>query len=294
MDVLVTGSGGFIGQPLVRRLRELGYSVAEIRNRSDCDMSDLRAIEDRIAEVRPETTIHLAASADSGAMGTMIQSNTVMSVLNLVKAMRSKSSNVIHVGSYKQYGEVPLPFRESDQVNPVTHYGHSKHIAEELLRYSERLGVIRLTSLRLGPVFGPGQSSRSLVARLIDSCSGKNDGLQVGVKPWDPLYIDDAMDAIAAVLGSDRCVGGTFNVSGGVETNPLNFAELVGAEFGLPTELIRFKLAVSEGLGWSCLGDITRMTATTGWRPKWSHAEGVRQTVEAFKCSTMESGGLGY
>jgi len=288
MDILVTGSGGFVGRPLVRRLRELGHSVAEVRNRNDCDMADLGAIEGRIAATRPEAIIHLAASPDSGATGNAIDANTVMSVQNLIKAVRPGACYVIHVGSYKQYGEVPLPFCETGRVNPVTRYGHSKNLAEHLLRRAERLGTIRLTSLRLGPVYGPGQSSRSLVARLIDSCAGESNGLQLGIKPWDPLYIDDAVEAVAAVLQTERCVGGTFNVSSGVETNPARVAELVGAEFGLPAALIRSRLPVSESLGWSCLGDITRMTATTGWRPKCPHAEGVRRTVDAFKDSTLQ------
>src|SRR5262249_40908130 len=64
--VLVTGSGGFIGQHLVQTLRAGGQPCFELMNHQDCDLTDREALTKRIAALRPEVVVHLAASPDPG------------------------------------------------------------------------------------------------------------------------------------------------------------------------------------------------------------------------------------
>src|SRR5262249_23583265 len=152
---------------------------------------------------------------------------------------------------------------------------------ETVLRRAGRSGICGVTSLRLGPVFGPGQSPRSLLARIVRAFTEPAGQAVVGVKPWDPGYIDDAVDAVVTGLDSDPSVGRTFNVSGGTGISPAQMSELVGTELGLrPAEVRRRTTSVAD-LGWSCLGDISLIRVALGWRPRISHRTGVRLTIDA-------------
>ena len=72
MKALITGIGGFVGPYLAENLLSRKYSVFGIdRNESKvkgckcfaCDITDERAVEDVISEVRPDVIFHLAGQS---------------------------------------------------------------------------------------------------------------------------------------------------------------------------------------------------------------------------------------
>jgi nucleoside-diphosphate-sugar epimerase len=282
--ILVTGSGGFIGRALTAALGG-GTELYQITDRRDLDLRNADATKRRLAEIKPQVIIHLAASPDAGDDPSRDLfadvHNTIACTANLLQAIPDdQRCLMIHVGSYKQYGSAALPFREDVPAQPVTAYGRAKHTAEWLVRLaSSSCSWLRTVCLRLGPVYGPGQDEGRLIPKTIRCfLDGRMDGLVVSDVGWDPIYISDAVAGILACVrhpSLDDCV---INLSGGRRHSTGAIVELIAAELGLdatPPVVCR-----DGDQGWECVGDVTRAATLLQWRSEVAVADGVRRMIQ--------------
>jgi GDP-L-fucose synthase len=281
--VIVTGSGGFVGRRIVAALRSLGTRVVEIRSRSDCDLRDPGQVKKRLHGCRPDVIVHLAASPDEG--GTTVDgpqyTNTVLCAVNTAQLASPNSPCLfVNVGSYKQYGRIGLPFLEEATPRPERAYGFAKQVSEEVIRQREG-GDFRAVYLRLGPVVGEGQRATNLVPNVVLAIrDGRAQRLGLADVPWDPVYIDDAIEAILLAIARRLSWGQTINVSGGlgisVQQVVTAIARLMAAEHCL-AEMRRFHGAVLP-----MVGDISRARRLLGWRPHTPLLEALRRCIEHY------------
>lgn len=280
-SILVTGSAGFIGSHLVARLRNAGAAIHEVRNHADCDLRDLRAVQDRVWSISPRAVIHLAASPEedyrSRGFWTAV-SDTVASTHNVLTAISHDPSILfVHAGSYKQYGDADIPFTEEVQVRPRSPYARAKQMSEELVRLHAR-GRSTTVCLRLGPVFGPGQDPAGLIPTIVTRFLGVPSDLVVTRTPWDPLYVADAVEAICLSLIKPIARGEIVNVSGGKPCSPWEVLQLVATEFDQEPEcrVVQDDLARAT----PCWGDIGRARRLLDWQPRVSLISGLRLTIK--------------
>ena len=66
-SVVVTGGAGFLGQVVVRKLRERGCREIVVPRRATCDLTRRDAVTRLFEEARPDLLLHLAASVDNPA-----------------------------------------------------------------------------------------------------------------------------------------------------------------------------------------------------------------------------------
>jgi nucleoside-diphosphate-sugar epimerase len=163
--VLITGANGFIGQVLVRTLKEKGCSVtALLRNEregawDDALYGDIRTPLSVPDSSRCDTVFHLAGKAHAlsehaGEQAEYQAVNTegTRNVLELAKKMGAE--HFIYFSSVKAMGEVGQGQDETSSCDPRTPYGISKLAAEKLVLeggYVPHPVVIRPTM-----VYGPG------------------------------------------------------------------------------------------------------------------------------------------
>jgi nucleoside-diphosphate-sugar epimerase len=238
VKVLVTGSNGFLGATLVRRLCERGWpgSIRCLHRPA----SDLRRLEAARA-AHPEASLELVAgnlvapedcaraiegvdlvfhgaAALSGPAAELFL-NTVVATRNLLDAVAAagRPIRVILVSSFGVYGmageregavvseETPLePHPELRDL-----YSHSKLRQEQLAReYAEKRGVA-LTVLRPGVIYGPaGPAMSNRVGLRIAGLF-----LHLGRRNRLPLtYVDNCADALIAAARAEGAVGETYNV----------------------------------------------------------------------------------
>jgi len=288
--ILVTGGRGFIGTHLVRRLRELGANVTEIRDRRDCDLRNFDAVRTRYQAIQPQVIIHLAASLDNRQQAAISSTsrayNTIISVSNLLQAIpQHQPCLFVHVGSYKQYGYAPIPFREQGTVKPAGWYGLAKYTAERLVRRRQS-DTFQGIFLRLGSVFGPGQNHQQMIPHIICSIlRGECHNLSVVDVAWDPVYISDIVDGICMSICQAKARGEVINLSGGVCYSPRQVVGMIASMLNQCGELCKPPQADLVAL--PCWGDISYARQMLEWEPKVPLLVGLQRTIEYYQAQLI-------
>ncbi len=281
--VLVLGSGSFIGASLTAQLQNHAY-VFQVRGRSDLNLTNANACTQLIRDTQPDVIYHLTCSADTKLplhrSRREIQ-NSLRCTFNLARALKknARPCRVIHLGSYKQYGARPLPFRETDSPQPRSAYAIAKQISEWLLRRNPTRSF-QTIALRSGPVYGPGQARTLLIPHTIHALTADpTAALSATDVEWDPLYISDALAALTKCLDELRAVGQIINLSGGTAHSPYEIMCTLAQLMGGTREQIQ-KQAHFPG-AYRCLGDITRARELLAWSPQISLVDGLEKTIQA-------------
>lgn len=131
MKILLTGSKGQLGTDFRRvsegRHQVHGYDL-------DLDITDRRAIEERIEDVVPDIVVNAAAFTDvDGAESNEIAAYRVnaLGVGNLATGCQGAGIPLVHVSTdFVFSGEAGVPYTEFDRPDPSGVYGKSKFAGE--------------------------------------------------------------------------------------------------------------------------------------------------------------------
>ncbi|WP_018930662.1 GDP-mannose 4,6-dehydratase [Gracilibacillus lacisalsi] len=182
---LVTGSAGFIGYYLSKKLLDQGCTVIGIDNLNDYydvnlkyarleglesyenftfvkeDISDKDVIDDLFAQYRPNVVVNLAAQAGvrySLENPDVYMQSNVTGFYNILEACRHYPvDHLIYASSSSVYGaNKKVPFEETDFVDhPVSLYASTKKSNELMAHTYSHLYKIPTTGLRFFTVYGP-------------------------------------------------------------------------------------------------------------------------------------------
>lgn len=232
MRVLITGTAGFIGFHLAKRLLEAGHEVVgfdamtpyydirlkEARHAILGDFPTFRPVVGRLEDAdalnaaadaaRPEIIVHLAAQAgvryslenpkayvDSNLVGTW----NVLEVAKRweVRHLLSASSSSVYGASHK------VPFEESDKVDePLTLYAATKKAGELMAHSYAHLWKIPTTAFRFFTVYGPwGRPDMALFKFVAAILKGEPiDIYGEGRMRRDFTYVDDLVEAVIRLM----------------------------------------------------------------------------------------------
>jgi UDP-arabinose 4-epimerase len=164
--VLVTGGAGYIGSHTCKRLAENGIEPVAYDNLSRGHLDAVRwgpfvqgDIGDRdrllcaMKAFRPDCVIHFAALAyvgESMADPVRYYVNNVSGTLNLLAAMRASDiDKLVFSSSCATYGAVECsPITEETRQHPISPYGRSKLMVEQVLTDMSRACQFRSVALR--------------------------------------------------------------------------------------------------------------------------------------------------
>ena len=232
MRTLLTGTAGFIGAHVARRLLDLGHQVTGFDDLNDYydpalkrarlaqleassgfrfmqgDVADAVALAQASAESGATHVVHLAAQAGAGASITnparTIRSNLV-GFANVLEACRQHDiQHLVYASSSSVYGlDRGLPFSEhSGGDHPITPYGATKR-ANELMAHSyAHLFGLPCTGLRFFTVYGPWGRPDMVLSKWTAAIL-KGEPIRVfnhGRSTRDFTYIDDVAEAVVRVL----------------------------------------------------------------------------------------------
>ena len=232
MKILITGSAGFIGFFLAKRLLKMGYKIVGIDNLNDYYDINLKkdrlkqlisfdnftfvkddiANRDKTAELfkinQFDMVVNLAAQA--GVRYSIenpyayIDSNLVGFGNILEGCRQTKVKHLIYASSSSVYGaNVKIPFSVKDNVdNPVSLYAATKKSNELMAHSYSHLYKIPMTGLRFFTVYGPwgrpDMAYYKFTKAIIDN--KPIDIYNHGLMTRDFTYVDDIVEGVVKVM----------------------------------------------------------------------------------------------
>lgn len=174
--------------------------------------------------------------------------------------------------------KMKLPVDETQPTNPyINDYVFSKYLSEELIKYYAP--KIPSIIIRFSNIYGPTRLIRpDLVPTLIQNALSPNEVTVWSKKPVrDFLYTPDAADAIVTLLETDYT--GAVNLGTGQSVSVGRIAEIIEKLSG--KKIKDLGKPVSGPMNFVC--DISLVKKLTGWKPKHTIEEGLKETYEIMK-----------
>ena len=298
MRVLLTGATGFVGAYTLRALVRGGEEVTLLlREGSDLwrirelakpemivrgDLRDFEKAREEIAARKPEVVIHSAWAGVGNKLRndpSQIDDNLMPTIHFFRACAEIGVKHFVGIGSQAEYGPLNRRISERDATEPTTLYGATKLATCALLKQlAEQMGV-RFAWLRIFSTYGPMEDSGWLIPYLIRTLlKGERPSLTACEQKWDYLYGADAGEAIyrTAVMPGAK---GVFNLGSGQVYTLRRIVETI-------RDMIDPKLPLGIGEApyrpdqvMHLEADITRLKQATGWAPKTSIEEGLRESV---------------
>ncbi len=299
--VLVTGASGFIGSHLVSRLLNEGAIVGALSRTQGrlaalpqcdfefipCDLLDESRLNAAMSEFKPTIVLHYASCPDaqeSPSHTAMCIDHNIRATANLIEAVRKHCSLLVFGDSAKVFGNAPVPHEGSTPVEPNSAYGITKVAAWWLCQSAALLHNFSAVSIRPTLVYGPGQPANLISYVAHRALEGASEiVLQGGSQTRDPLYIDDAIDAILAAIRHGSLISGrSIAISGGEEASVVELARSVIEAADSNATVIAREAAARPTEIWRSTCNNQEAKRLLSWSPHVSRAEGLVRTVQAI------------
>ena len=321
MRLLLTGGAGFIGSHLLRHLvlsypdytivcaDTLTYAadysrIADLEEHPNytfvrLDITDGPAVEVLFDTFDITHVLHLAAEShvDNSIADPLLFARTnVLGTLNLLEAARKRWQGedhlFYHISTDEVFGSLGVSgtFSESTAYAPRSPYSASKASSDHFVRAYGETYALKYVISNCSNNYGPGQHNEKLIPTVIRSVEQNAPipvyGTGANVRDW--LYVADHVAAIDTILHKGQAFQ-TYCIGGGTELSNLELVELLiaevdtqlGREKGTSTSLIQF-VTDRKGHDFRYAIDYSKLSATLGWNPSTSLAEGLSKTVSWY------------
>ena len=322
MNVLITGSAGFIGFHLSQRLLDGGEEIVGLDNLNDYydvslkhnrlkelssysnftfiqgDLTDEQMISNLFITFCPDLVINLAAQAGVRYSITnpraYLESN-IIGFFNILEACRHHPvKHLLYASSSSVYGnQQKTPFSVSDHVDrPISLYGATKK-SNELMAYTySHLYSIPSTGLRFFTVYGPyGRPDMAYYSFTKKILAGET--IQVfnnGDMYRDFTYVDDIVTGVAKMLhhppqGADPAK--VYNIGNNKPVQLMHFIRtLEGALSRVYGREIKANIEyfpMQSGDVYQTYADVKPLMREFGFKPETSIEEGLYEFAKWYK-----------
>ncbi|MCF0060789.1 NAD-dependent epimerase/dehydratase family protein [Dyadobacter chenwenxiniae] len=255
--VFVFGASGFIGANLfneIFKIRKDCYALTHdatkawrlkllnvpFENIVHCDILSNNSVQEVFEKYKPQTIFNLAA------YGAYSKQNNVnltyeTNVIGTVNILQNCTTEMvyIHAGSSSEYGFNCTSPKETDRVEPNSHYAVSKVSAAYLLEYYAKVFNLKTLNLRLYSIYGYWEEPDRLIPKLIENARKKQ--LPSLVSPdisRDFVFIEDCVEAFldAALKISKETSGKSYNIATGRKTTMGDLVDTSRRTFNITQE----------------------------------------------------------
>ena len=294
--VLVTGAGGFLGQPAVRALLERGWQVeaatlgpapedlAEARWH-DLDLLDPERLSHLLETSRPTHLLNLAWHAGADIYGSPENDRWAEVGFQMLQQFAERGGRrAVFVGSCAEYDwQHGVCDERSTPLAPISRYGLAKQrLGERFAGYLAASGAPSGAWARPFFLFGPYESPRRLMASVIRSLlRGEPARCSHGRQLRDYLYSVDLADGLVTLLESE--VEGPINIASG---EPSRIADLVNRTAALLGREELVELGAIEARADEApliVAEVSRQRDELGWAPRHGLDQALALTIEWWR-----------
>ena len=313
--ILVTGGAGFIGAHTCKDLAAHGFLPIAFDNLSrghrdavqwgpfvQGDILKQDDLDRAFKRYQPKSVIHFAALAyvgESVAQPLAYYQNNVSGLINVLDVMvRHGVDTIVFSSSCATYG-VPdvLPIAEDAPQQPISPYGHSKLMCEQILKNLATARNFRVALLRYFNACGADPDGQlgerhdpetHLIPLAIDAASGRGPPLQIfgadyptadGTCERDFIHVSDLATAHVAALnrpnnGSETLV---LNLGTGRSYSILEVVSAIERVSGHTVPVIRGSRRPGDPA--TLVADASRAERILHFKPKYSDLETIIETT---------------
>ncbi|OGR84388.1 MAG: hypothetical protein A2901_08205 [Elusimicrobia bacterium RIFCSPLOWO2_01_FULL_54_10] len=256
----------------------------------DADLGDFSSVRAAVEAARPEIVYHLAARADTSLSMenalACIQENVSATYILLEALKGMKIRSFVFASSTEVYGRLPVPFRESQKVQPPSPYGLSKAAAEEICGYFARSGV-PVSIARIAVCYGPYMKGPRFMTHLFKACAARDSNtapkLASKGQTRDFVYVDDIVHGLIAASKRKDAHGEIFNLGLGKSETVQTLVKILGsaAQFNPKVEWGALPEPHHVNKVWKI--DVSKAKKLLKWKPKVGLEEGLKKTLDYFR-----------
>ena len=304
--VMVAGGAGYIGSHAVKALRKAGREAVVFDNLSSGhrhavlgaplvvgDIRDAEAVRAAIREHRPEAVMHFAAKIEVGEgerdpVG--FYDNNVSGALTLLRVMLEEGVNkFVFSSTCAIYGNPErLPLSEDLPKRPVSVYGRTKLMVEQMLEDTARASGLRFAALRYfnaagadidGEIGEEHDPESHLIPNALKAAAGLGPAMKLfgddyptrdGTCVRDYIHVTDLAEA--HILAADKLTEGPgclqLNLGTGDGFTVREVLAAVERAVGKPTPHTVQSRRAGDAI--ALVADPTQTRAALGWVPRLS------------------------
>jgi len=312
--ILVTGGAGYVGSHTCRALAASGYTPVVYdnlcRGHADFvrwgplvvgDVLDRAALARTFAQYRPGAVIHFAALAyvgESVADPLPYYKTNIAGMVNVLDAMSEAATDkIVFSSSCAIYG-IPesVPIAESAAQRPISPYGRSKLMCEQMIKDTAAARNLRFVILRYFNAAGADASGdlperhepeTHLVPLALDAVMGQAPPLHVfgtdyatrdGTCERDFIHVSDLATAhVEAISRIDDDMPRAFNLGAGRAHSVLEVIACVERVVGKQVPLVRTTRRPGDPP--SLFADPASAQRYLGFQPRYSQLETIVETA---------------
>lgn len=222
MIIGVTGSGGFIGEKLVKSLLDSGHIVRVLTRKSNRSYSNHDNLQIVIGDLSSNTTldgfveglniiIHCAAEIkDESAM----YNTNVIGTKNLIEKTKNKIQQWIQLSSTGVYGPCfEGIITENSAYNAINLYEKTKLESDLLVINAGESNFFNYTIIRPTNVYGPTMRNQSLLQLISMIVKGKFFFIGSKKSKVNYIHVNNVVDAIFKSIDNNNALDQIFNIS---------------------------------------------------------------------------------
>lgn len=310
--ILVTGADGFIGSHLTEELVKKGYEVkAFVYYNSfntwgwlDTVNSDIMDhVEIFAGDVRDphgvktslegcDAVFHLAALIgipfSYHSPDTYVDTN-IKGTLNVLQAARElETERVLITSTSEVYGTAQyVPIDEKHPFQGQSPYSATKIGADRLGESFYRSFSLPVTIVRPFNTYGPRQSARAVIPTIISQLLSGKEEIKLGslTPTRDFNYVKDTANGFISIYESDKTIGEEINIANGKEISIGDLArsliDIINPKAKIVCDEERLRPEKSEVN--RLLGSNEKIKRLTGWSPRYTIKDGLKETFEWIK-----------
>lgn len=305
MRILVTGSEGTLGRPLVKELRRRGHKVATVdiaHSINDAhhrvDIANYRQLQNAFFADKDTRIVdcvyHLAAEFGrhngERCYETLWRTN-VLGMRNILELQRGSGFRLVVASSSEIYGEcerdvLSESLSETTPLRQLNDYAISKYVNEQqVINCAERFGT-EIMRLRLFNAYGPGEWYHQYRSVVCLFCyRALKDQPYTVFQGYNRvfMFVDDLIRTMANACEPERFVpGSVYNVGGTEYTSVANLSRIILECLGKDDRHVKY-LPQDEHNVVSKRPDIAKAVRDLGHDPKVTLHEGIPKTIEWMK-----------
>lgn len=307
--VLVTGADGFIGSHLTEMLLTEGYQVKALSQYNsfnywgwldDIKHSNLEVVTGDVRDPHfckhitkeVDTIFHLAALIaipySYVAPDSYVDTN-VKGTLNICQAAKeNRVKRVLVTSTSEVYGTAQyVPIDEKHPKQPQSPYSASKIGADMMAMSFYNAFELPVVIVRPFNTYGPRQSARAIIPTIISQIASGVKEIKLGdlTPTRDFNFVKDTCRGFIELSKCDEAIGQEVNIASNYEISMRDTLELIAKIMDADVKFIEDEQRIrpEKSEVFRLWGDNSTIKRLTGFSPKYSIEDGLKETIEWFK-----------